>query len=228
MTRRNLVLVFAALLVLIAAARFILPALRRADVSFLPHTDPAVCAVAGVVVDEAGRPAAGVKVVWSAAEAAGSGLLGSRLFCSTAEMVTGADGSFRFEPVSPVDGFVTIDGNDLRFEGRSGELTPRPGFVATALQVVAKAIPASRRLSGRLQDPQGAPIAFAPIQVSAESWLTRWQCLTTTDTEGRFELSGPWSGVGAELTWVPVGGEEQPLGTATFGEEVRLTSARPR
>jgi hypothetical protein len=228
MTRRNLVLVFAALLVLIAAARFVLPALLRADVRFVPHTDPALCAVAGMVVDEAGRPAAGVKVVWCAAEAGDTGLWGSQLFRSTAEMVTGADGSFRFEPVSPVDGFVTIDGNDLQVEGRSGELTPRPGFVATALQVVAKAIPASRRLSGRLQDPQGAPIAFAPIQVRAESWLTEWQNLTTTDAEGRFELSGPWSGVGAELTWLPVGGEPQPLGTAVFGEEVRLTSARPR
>ena len=55
----------------------------------------------------------------------------------------GPDGSFRFAAVPTDDGYAAIAGTKARWEGRSGELTPREGYVATELQLVVEPIQAS-------------------------------------------------------------------------------------
>ena len=215
----------AVLALVLAVVWLVLPALRRANPTFVAHADPATAAVAGTVVDPDGKPVAGVDVTWFAAQDNGIGMLGTRLFMGSRDhVVTGADGSFRFATVPTDDGYAAIAGTKPRWEGQTGELTPRAGFVATELQLVVEAIPASRMLNGTLRDQDGKPAAFVPILAKGSSWLRNWQSMSMTDAEGRFEFVWPWAG-DFELTMQRAEAAEQPLGQASCGQ-ISLTTSR--
>jgi hypothetical protein len=215
----------AAVALVLAVVWLVLPGLRRANPTFVAHADPATAAVAGTVVDPDGKPVAGVEVTWFAAQGDGIGMLGTRAFLGGRDhVVTGADGSFRFAGVPTDDGFAAIAGTKPRWEGRSGELTPRAGYVATELQLVAEPIPASRMLNGTLRDQDGKPVAFVPILAKGSSWLRNSHRMSVTDADGRFEFVWPWAGE-FELTMQREGAADQPLGQASSGQ-ITLTTSR--
>jgi Carboxypeptidase regulatory-like domain len=215
----------AGLAALLAVVWLVLPALRRANPTFVAHSDPAAAAVTGTVVDADGKPVAGVEVTWFAVQGDMIGMLGTRAFMGGKEyVVTAADGSFRFAAVPAVDGYAAIRGSRPRWEGRTGELTPRAGFVAAELQLVAEPIPPSRLLRGTLRDPDGKPVPFVPIVAKGSRWLTNVQYPAVTDAEGRFEFVWPWAGE-FELSLQGTGTGEHPLGTATCGD-ITLTASR--
>ncbi len=219
MPRSRLLLTFAVVLAaLLAAVWLVLPATRRAHATFVAHSDPTRAAVAGTVVDPEGKPVAGVTVTWFAAEGDATGPLATRTFVGGGEhAITAADGVFRFAQTPCFDGFAAIDGQSARWEGKTGEVTPRQGFIAGELVLVAQPIPSTRLLHGTLHDPDGKPLQFAPILAKGSHWLRNWQNLVVTDADGRFELVWPWAGE-FELTWRPEGAAEQSLGNATCGE----------
>ena len=214
----------AGLALVLAVVWLVLPALRRANPTFVAHADPATAAVAGTVVDPDGKPVAGVEVTWFAAQDNGIGMLGTRLFMGGRDhVVTGADGSFRFAAVPTDDGYAAIAGTKARWEGRSGELTPREGYVATELQLVVEPIPATRMLNGTLRDQDGKPVAFVPILAKGSRWWRNFQCMSMTDADGRFEFVWPWTGE-FDLTMQREGAAEQPLGQASCGQITLMTS----
>lgn len=221
------VTLFAAFAALLAVVWLVLPVLRRANPTFIAHADPALAAVAGTVVDPDGHPVAGIEVTWFAADPDGVAMLGHRAFVGGREhVVTDARGGFRFAAVPTVDGHVAIAGSKPHWEGSTRELTPRAGFVASGLRLVARPIPPSRRLQGTLHDPDGKPLAFVPILAKGSRWLRNAQDLAVTDAHGRFEFVWPWDGE-FELIARPEGAAEQPLGRVTSGE-VHLTASLRR
>jgi hypothetical protein len=77
----------AALSLLLAGIWLVLPALRRANPTFIAHADPATAAVSGTVVDPDGKPVPFVPILAK----------GSRWLRNTQDMsVTDADGRFEF------------------------------------------------------------------------------------------------------------------------------------
>ena len=229
MQKRTAVLLLAAFVLAAVALLFAVPWLRRERPNFVAQANAATAAVAGTVVDADGKPLAGIEVTWFAAEG-GGGLLGSMYAGGREHVVTDRDGRFHFANVPTTDGYAAIAGRLPRWEGNTGELTPRSGFVASDLRLVAEAIPATRRLRGKLRDDQGAPVAYAEVKSTASSWLRNWQMSAVTDAEGRFELLCPWATDDATLSWRPVGGPQplQPLGQVAFGQDLELTVTRPR
>jgi hypothetical protein len=228
MRLRTAVLLLAAFVLLAITLLVVAPWLRRERPNFVAQANAATAAVAGTVVDADGAALAGIEVTWFAAEG-GGGLLGNRMFAGEGEhVVTDAEGRFHFANVPTSDGFAAIAGSRPRWEGETGQLTPRSGFVASEVRLVAEAIPATRRLNGKLRDERGAPVAFAEVTSTASSWLRNWQSHTVTDAEGRFELLCPWAEPAATLSWQPIGGTPQPLGQVAFGQDLELTVTKPR
>ena len=229
MRTRTTVLLLAAFALLAITLLVVAPWLRRERPNFVAQPSTASAAVTGTVVDAGGTALAGIEVTWFTAAEGGGGLLGTRPFVGGGEHVfTDAEGRFHFANVPTTDGYAAIAGSRRRWEGQTGELTPRSGCVASDLRLVAEAIPATRLLHGKLRDEQGAPVAFAEVTSTASSWLRNWQSHTVTDAEGRFELLCPWAEPAATLSWHPIGGTPQPLGKVAFGQDLELTVTRPR
>lgn len=219
---RKLPLLLAASIVLLAAAAwFVLPALRMANVTLVAHDDPKRASVQGLALTPEGLPLAGAKVTWYAAnDLGGSFAMGFRGGDLTTR--TAADGTFRFDSVPAVEGFAALDDAQTGFEGRSRHVLAQNGMRAEGLRLAAEAIEPTRWLGGRLRRPDGSALPFANVQVRANGLLQAWQGNTTTDADGRFAILGPWAGAQVELLLLPFEGEPRPLGTHTLGKDVAL------
>lgn len=225
---RKLPFVLAASIVLLAAAAwFVLPALRMAKVTLVAHGDPKRASVQGLVQTAEGVPLAGAKVTWFAASDHGGGFtmgfVGGDLTTRTA-----ADGTFRFDAVPAAEGFAELGDALCGFEGRSRHVLAQNGMRAEGLRLTAEAIEPTRWLRGQLRRPDGSALPFAQVQIRANGWLRTWQGNTSTDAEGRFAILGPWSGAQVELLLLPFEGEPRPLGTHTLGNEVALVVGSDR
>lgn len=211
----------ASIVLLAAAAWFVLPALRMAKVTLVAHEDPQRAAVQGQVLTPEGVPLASVKVTWFAADSSGGGYaLGFRGGDLTTR--TAADGTFRFDSVPAVEGFAALDDEQTGFEGRSRHVLARNGMRAEGLRLTASAIEPTRWLRGQLRRPDGSPLSFANVQIRANGLLQSSQANATTDADGRFAILGPWAGAQVELLLLPFEGEPRPLGTHTLGKDVDL------
>lgn len=225
---RKLPFVLAASIVLLAAAAwFVLPSLRMANVTLVAHGDPKRASVQGLVQTAAGVPLAGAKVTWFAANELGGGItmgfVGGDLTTHTA-----ADGTFTFDAVPAVEGYAALGDVQCGFEGRSRHVLAQNGMRAEGLQLTAEAIEPTRWLRGQLRRPDGSALPFAHVQIRANGLLRAWQNNTTTDADGRFAILGPWAGAQVELLLLPFEGEPRPLGMHTLGQEVALVVGSDR
>lgn len=223
-TRRPLLL-FAALAVvamMLGGAIFVLPRLRMANVTLVPHGDPQRAAVTGRILKPDGTPLAGASVAWFHQEGERR-LFGATLFRGgDLRTTTAADGTFRFDAVPPVEGHATLDDTACGHEGTSGHVLPQLGSRVEGLELRSTAIAADRWLRGRLRRPDGTPAAFVFVQASTEGMLSNWQSGASSDADGAFAILGPWSGAEVELVFRPHEGEPVPLGTHLLGETVDL------
>lgn len=220
-TRKLPLLLAASIVLLGAAAWFVLPALRMAKVALVAHEDPQRASVQGLVQTPEGLPLAGVKVTWFAAnDLGGSFAMGFRGGDLTTR--TAADGTFRFDAVPAVEGFAELDDAQSGFEGRSRHVLAQNGMRAEGLRLTAEAIEPTRWLRGQLRRPDGSALPLAHVQIRAKGLLQTWQGSTMTDADGRFAVLGPWAGAQVELLLLPFEGEPRPLGTQTLGSEVAL------
>lgn len=217
------VLLFAALaIVAVAGAILVLPRLRMANVTLVPHGDPQRAAVAGRVLKPDGTPLAGASVTWFHQEGERR-LLGATMFRGgDLRTTTAADGTFRFDTVPPVEGHASLGDAACGHEGSSGHVLPQLGSRTEGLELRSVAISADRWLRGHLRRPDGTPAAFAQVQLRANGFLRNWQGSTSADADGAFVILGPWSGAEVELLLLPQDGEPVPLGTHHLGETVDL------
>ena len=154
--------------------------------------------VAGKVVDSKGHPLAGARV-WARSPLDSQVGVGNLFPDGGPAAVTGADGRFeihRFEP-----GELEVCWRDL-----SVQLTPKP---SARNRIVPQPLPPSSRISGRVIDDQGLPVAGAKVHLSStDPWAIlmmtaqAWhhcsrrepggELTTLSDREGRFrfELTG--------------------------------------
>src|SRR3546814_4637547 len=72
-------------------------------------------------------------------------------------------------------------------------------IVAALMLLVALVLPSSRHLSGSVETNRKMTIVFDTINSLRR--FTDWNALALRDPQADFELSGPASGVGAQLTW---------------------------
>lgn len=219
------VLLFAALVLValaVLATILLVPRLRMANVTLVPHGDPQRAAVAGRVLKPDGTPLAGADVTWFHQDGE------PRLFAATMfhggdlRTTTAADGTFRFDAVPPVDGYVALGDAACGHEGKSGHVLPQLGSRIEGLELRSAAIAADRWLRGRLRRPDGTPAAFAHLQARADGLLRNWQGSTSADADGSFVILGPWAGAEVELVLHPQEGEPVPLGTHHLGETLDL------
>lgn len=217
---RSKIAMTASVLLLAAAAWFVLPALRMAKVTTVPNGDPQRASVQGLVLTPEGVPLAGAKVTWFAADSSGGYAMGFRGGDLTTQ--TAADGTFRFDAVPAVEGFAELDDAQTGFEGRSRHVLAQNGMRAEGLRLTAEAIESTRWLRGQLRRPDGSALPLAHVQIRANGLLQTWQGSTMTDADGRFAILGPWAGAKVELLLLPFEGEPRPLGTHTLGNEVAL------
>lgn len=221
MTLGRVVIVLVGSIVVIAGALAALYVSARENPTFVAHTDPTLAGVAGVVVDENGKPVSGLRVTWFALDSS-AGVMTNAFRGGEFEAVTAADGSFRFDAVPPVEGYAALAGRPPSHEGETGFLVPRTGLVATDLTLRARSIPATRFLRGRLLDPAGKPVAGAMVLARHQGWFGTWQFGAVTDAAGSFVIVAPDEGATARLI-VTANGSERSLGEVTFGQDVQLT-----
>lgn len=226
-TRKLPLLLAASIVLLGAAAWFVLPALRMAKVTLVAHDDPQRASVQGLALTPEGVPLAGVKVTWFAANDLGGGFamgfVGGERTTRTA-----ADGTFRFDSVPAAEGFAALDDAQSGFEGRSRHVLAQNGIRAEGLRLAAEAIEPTRWLRGQLRRTDGSAWPFAHLQVRANGILRTWQGSTTTDADGRFAILGPWEGAQVELLLLPPDGDPRTLGTHTLGNELSLVVGTDR
>lgn len=221
-TRRPVLLFAALAVVAVAAAILVLPRLRMAKVTLVPHGDPQRAAVAGRVVKPDGTPLAGASVTWFHQEGERQ-LFGATMFRGgDLRTTTAADGTFRFDAVPQVEGHAALDDDTCGHEGSSGHVLPQLGSRVEGLELRSAAIAADRWLRGRLRRPDGTPAAFAHLQARAHGLLRNWQGSTSADADGSFVILGPWAGAEVELVLLPQEGEPMPLGTHHLGETLDL------
>lgn len=216
----------AATLAIIAAATTYLLWPRREQPTYVPHAGGQT-AVAGIVVDEAGQPLAGIPISWFA-QVGDAGMVTA--YAGANESVrSDADGRFEITGLEPGNGMLSIQSHLCRREGTSADIELRQGMVAGGLRLVAEVIPAARRLRGKLLLPDGAAAPGRSVQASYRSWLgSTWQGLATTDADGVFELTSPWPGLECELSLLDPG-PPLPLAKAklgTDGLELRVPAPR--
>ncbi len=134
---------------------------------------PAALAIGGTVVDPAGAPVAGARVVASAA----------------AELGVGG------EAISDADGRFTIGGLD---PGGHGLRAHAEGYASTSVAVeagatdVVLALVTGARLIGRVVDPGGAAIAAPTVVVQRRTGLVARAVTVVSifDAQGRFAIDG--------------------------------------
>ncbi|MBK8097340.1 MAG: carboxypeptidase regulatory-like domain-containing protein [Planctomycetes bacterium] len=190
---------------------------RHERPTYAPHA-AGLTAVAGTVVDEAGRPLAGIAVSWFAEQTGGSAMMTA--YAGSEQIAkTDADGRFELAPLQPGSGFLAIQPEHSRREGSSGKFELRDGMIASGLRVVAEPIAAARRLRGKLRLPDGSGAPGRSVQARYTSWLgSTWQGIATTDANGVFELIAPWPGIECELSLLG-SGSPQVLTTVAMGTE---------
>ena len=221
-TRRPVLLFAALAIVAVAGAILVLPRLRMANVTLVPHGDPQRAAVAGRVLKPDGTPLAGAEVTWFHQEGERR-LFGATMFQGgDLRTTTADDGTFRFDAVPPVEGHAALGDAACGHEGSSGHVLPQLGSRVEGLELRSAAIAADRWLRGRLRRPDGTPAAFAHVQARASRLLRNWQGSTSADADGTFAILGPWSGAEVELVLLPHEGEPVPLGTHHLGETLEL------
>ncbi|MBL8736316.1 MAG: carboxypeptidase regulatory-like domain-containing protein [Planctomycetes bacterium] len=216
------VLMFAALAVVaVAGAILVLPRLRMANVTLVPHGDPQRAAVAGRVLKPDGSPLAGASVTWFHQEGERR-LLGATMFQGgDLRTTTADDGTFRFDAVPPTEGYAALDDAGCGHEGSSGHVLPQLGRRVEGLELRGAAIAADRWLRGRLRRPDGTPAAFVFVQARADGLLRNWQGGASSDAEGRFAILSPWAGGELELV-MPAEDTPVSLGTHHAGATVEL------
>jgi hypothetical protein len=214
------VLLFAALALVglaVGGTLFVLPRLRMASVTLVPHGDPQRAAVAGRVLKPDGTPLAGASVTWfhqdGERQPFGAMMFGGGDLRST----TAADGTFHFDAVPPTEGYAALGDEACGHEGASGHVLPELGSRVEGLELRSTAIAADRWLRGRLRRPDGSPAAFVSVQARAHRLLRNWQGSTSSDADGQFAILAPWAGGELELV-LPTGGVE--LGTHRAGATV--------
>ena len=136
--------------------------------------------VAGVVVDQAGRPVAHAKVTEDRS-----------WYQPWASEETGNAGRFRFANTSQKDLVLTVQARDLA----PLEITVHPGDQTDGLRLT---LSNGAILRGRVVDDSAQPVPKAKIRVSsAESSELRFEWAAETDGQGRFE----WLSAPAEVTY---------------------------
>ena len=174
----------------------------RLDVTLYPPG-----AIAGRVIDDRGAPVADARVTldrlerWAAKDINGSTVTSSRGLTITSkgadgngetvlaqrelEASTDAKGEYRFDQL--MDGAKRLEITAAGLIPQTVDLNLQP---AQTLEHVDFVLTAGLSVSGRVRDPQGAPIASANVEIKAigESTFTGGQIVT--DLDGRFQLSG--------------------------------------
>ncbi len=222
-TRRP-VLLFAALALValvLGGAIFVLPRLRMADVTLVPHGDPQRAAVAGRVLKPDGSPLAGASVTWFHQEGERR-LLGATMFRGgDLRTTTADDGTFRFDAVPPTEGYAALGDPACGHEGAAGHVLPQLGSRVEGLELRGTAIAADRWLRGRLRRPDGTAAAFVFLQAHAYGLLSNWQGGASSDADGQFAILTPWAGSELELV-LPAEGASVELGTHRAGAAVEV------
>lgn len=217
-------LLFAALALValsIGGAIFVLPRLRMANVTLVPHGDPQRAAVAGRVLKPDGSPLAGASVTWFHQEGERQ-LFGATMFQGgDLHTTTASDGTFRFDAVPPTEGYAALGDAACGHEGASGHVLPQLGSRVEGLELRGTAIAADRWLRGRLRRPDGTAAAFVFVQARAYGLLRKWQSGTSCDAEGRFAILAPWAGGELELV-LPADDTPVELGTHRAGATVEV------
>lgn len=220
-TRRPVLLFAALAVVAVAGAILVLPRLRMANVTLVPHGDPQRAAVTGRVLKPDGSPLAGASVTWFHQEGERR-LFGATMFQGgDLRTTTADDGAFRFDAVPPTEGYAAIGDAACGHEGASGHVSPELGRRIEGLELRCEAIAADRWLRGRLRRPDGTAAAFVFVQARASGLLSNWQGGASTDAEGRFAILTPWAGGELELV-LPADGTPVGLGSHHAGATVEL------
>ena len=222
-TRRPVLSYAALALVALAvlATLLMLPRLRMANVSLVPHGDPQRAAVAGRVLKPDGTPLAGAGVTWFHQEGERR-LFGATMFRGgELRTTTAADGTFRFDAVPPVEGHAALGDAACGHEGSSGHVLPQLGSRVEGLELRSTTIAADRWLRGRLRRTDGTPAAFVFVQARAYGLLSNWQGGASSDAEGRFAILAPWADGELELV-LPSEGSVVELGSHRAGATVEL------
>lgn len=220
-TRRPLLLFAALAIVAVAGAILVLPRLRMANVTLVPHGDPQRAAVIGRVLKPDGTPLAGASVTWFHQEGERR-LLGATMFQGgDLHTTTADDGTFRFDAVQPTEGYAALGDAASGHEGASGHVLPQLGSRVEGLELRSEAIAPDRWLRGRLRRPDGTAAAFVFVQARAYGLLSNWQNGASCDADGRFAILTPWAGGELELVLLAEGATVQ-LGTHRAGAAVDL------
>lgn len=222
-TRRPLLLFAALAIVAVAGAILVLPRLRMANVTLVPHGDPQRAAVTGRVLKPDGTPLAGAGITWFHQEGERR-LFGATMFQGgDLRTTTADDGTFRFDAVPPTEGYAALGDAACGHEGDSGHVLPQLGSRVEGLELRSAAIGADRWLRGRLRRPDGTPASFVPVQARVHGLLRTWQGSTSTNADGSFAILGPWEEAEVDLVLMPETEEPMPLGTHRFGATLDLT-----
>jgi hypothetical protein len=180
------------------------------------HTLPHGEKLSGIAVDVAGKPLGGATVALEPGVAGGDDLA-YRVVTRT--VVTGEDGTFRFDEASATGNRITIEKTSLapaRETGLKAGAVPRPITVAVGDPVTGVVLGANKK-----------PSAGALVRLESSKATTRW---VETDADGRFTIPHAPAGRGAivvdagEAGWGSRPDVKLPLGE---GKSLTIALAPP-